>query len=269
MSCCGSHVALQSSIYDTVHSLPGPCQFFLTSPRGYGCRNLTTEDKAKTADYCQAQQRRFYVHSPYLVNLAKAECIKSVQCLQKHIDELAGLPASVVVHFGKVGTVENVAAQLNQLRYSPHPVPPILIENAAGQGTELGCNWTHFRHLFEALDRSHVGLCWDTQHAFAAGLSTMNSAESVDRLLTRLHDLVGPKNPLLIHLNDSKITFGGRVDRHENLGYGHIWSEEENRSGLAALILRGRTEGIDLVLETPNPIPDLALITQYERGLLE
>lgn len=268
MSCCGTHVDLQSNLYQTVSTIPGPCQFFMTSPRGYGCRHFTDDDKIQTMIYCREHQRRFYVHSPYVVNLAKTECDNSIRCLQKHLDELAGLPASVVLHFGRVGTVEHVAEALNQLTYVAHPVPAILIENAAGQGTELGCRWTQFRHLFEALDHNRIGLCWDTQHAFAAGLSTLNSAESVDRLLSRIHDMIGPKNPLLIHLNDSKIPFEGKVDRHENLGQGHIWSTEESREGLAALIMRGKEQGIDLVLETPSPWNDLELITKYEQGLL-
>jgi deoxyribonuclease-4 len=178
-----------------------------------------------------------------------------MQLIQKELVQLEGVPCSCVLHIGKVGTLETVCQHLNDLHItrseferSPYP---LLMECSAGQGTELGKNWPELRKLFEGIDTNKIGLCMDTQHAFAAGLSDFGSHESVVKFFEEAES-IAPGGVSLIHLNDSKVEFGRRVDRHANIGQGHIWSGKEKEEGLQSLIQYCFEKGIDMILETPN-----------------
>lgn len=140
---CGGHVPLRTSLYETVISQPGcKCvQMFLGSPTTYECSTISTEDKQRTLEYCTRTNTSFYVHCPYVANLAKPDCTRAVNVISKELDTVAGLPAACVLHVGKVGTVENVAQRINEIQnaghlpLSNHPRVPfhLLLEIAAGQ----------------------------------------------------------------------------------------------------------------------------------------
>jgi endonuclease IV len=164
---------------------------------------------------------------------------------------------------GKRGTVEEVASKLNTLQSEgllnrkDGPCPyPLLLETAAGQGTELGKSWEELRHLYEALDKSSVGICVDTQHAYAAGMSPLSDHESVVSLFDTASDICS-SGISLIHLNDSARAYSSRVDRHAPLTRGYIWNRE--REGLLSLVCLSRDMALDLVLET-GEIADLSTV---------
>jgi deoxyribonuclease-4 len=188
--------------------------------------------------------------------------------VSRELDVVAGLPAACVLHIGKVGTIETVASHINDLMMSGHlplstssRVPfHLLLEIAAGQGTELGRNWEEIRHLYEALDRTRIGLCVDTQHAFASGMCKFETHEDVVKLFD-MANYIAPKGISMIHLNDSARPFGSRVDRHAPLREGHIWSASDE--GLVALLDRAKEYGMDLITETSNPIQDNIIVQSY------
>ena len=122
-----------------------------------------------------------------------------------------------------------------------------VIENTAGQGTNLGYRFEHLRFIIDRVDdKGRVGVCIDTQHAFAAGYD-MRTAEKFDAVMKELDSVVGLGYLRGMHLNDSMKELASRVDRHEVLGEGLIGYD------LFRFIMRDpRLEDIPLILETPD-----------------
>lgn len=271
---CGTEIPVSNSLLETLNSQERqgtPCfQVYLTGREvqtSFSVCQFTTKDLADSQTICERQDLNFYVHCPLIANLAKDSCKRIQTVIQKELNLIKNLPASCVLHIGKAleNTPEqglaNVAARINELEFSTGKHErnryPLLLECAAGQGTELGKNWEEIRKIYEALDKNKVGLCLDTQHLFASGMSDFEGTESVVKLFDEVYSLTGRK-PSLFHINDSKKEFGSRVDRHEEIGKGFIWKGKN--SSLIELIKRCREDSIDMILETHNPIEDLKVM---------
>lgn len=265
----GSHTHISESIYETIRKTNNICsQIFLGSPQSYHSRQISPTDKELTKNYCQQEDKTFYVHCPYIANLAKPsplDITPSVKVVNDNLEQIADLPAACVLHIGKVGTIENVAQRLNQIQslgYLSRSIHnrishKLLLEVAAGQGTELGTNLEEIRHLFEGLDKSTIGICLDTQHAYASGLCRFQKHEDVITLFDDLYDIV-PYGVSLVHLNDSVGKYKCRVDRHAALTKGYIWYE--NQEGLKTLVSLCQEKGIDMISETNDPLADKKII---------
>jgi deoxyribonuclease-4 len=121
----------------------------------------------------------------------------------------------------------------------------ILIENTAGQGSSIGCSFDQVADIVAALDELPVGVCLDTQHTFACGMdiSTERGLRSTVRAINRTFGFDRLK---LIHCNDSKVSLGSRVDRHEHIGLGYIGAEAFRR-----LTHNLKFRRIPFILETP------------------
>lgn len=272
---CGSHIALKSTLYETLRSHPGiKCmQMYLGGNVNYSVRDVTPEDKQLSLRYCVETDTTFYIHCPLIANLAKeGPCTQSVAVVSKELDIVSGLPGACVLHIGKVGTIENVAQKINQIQADGHlprshfsRVPfHLLLEICAGQGSELGRSWEEVRHLYEALDYTRVGLCVDSQHAFASGMSDFQNHESIVKLFDNANN-IAPKGISMIHLNDSTKVFGSQVDRHAPLRKGHIWYHSDE--GLQTLIHRSKDYGLDLISETSDPFTDVQIVKEYMENM--
>lgn len=265
----GGHLPLKSTLEDSVKQAEKyncKCvQIFLGSPQSYNCRTISDIDKEFTLNYCNSKDVSFYVHCPYTANLAGNKISESMGIVSKELDQIRGLPSSCVLHVGRLGTIETVAQNINQLReeskitrgISTRVPYTLLLETAAGQGTELGKSWEEMRHLFEGLDTTCIGLCVDTQHLFASGMCDFNSHESVVKLFDNSESIIS-KGISLIHMNDSKKDFGSRVDRHEILGKGFIWGKDQ--SSLRSLISIASEKKIDMISETEDVLSDINLM---------
>lgn len=122
-----------------------------------------------------------------------------------------------------------------------------VIENTAGQGSNLGWSFEHIAFLIDHIeDKSRVGVCIDTCHAFAAGYD-WSTAEGYDRAWAEFDRVIGRNYLCGMHLNDSKRELGSRIDRHESIGKGAI-----GEKFFARLMADPRTDGIPLILETPD-----------------
>lgn len=267
---CGGHIQYCGTLEGTVEgkvSQGCKCvQMFLGSATGYDVVTISKEDKERTRQYCEKHNTSVYVHCSLIANLAKQDLSpKVLPCLQKQLDIVNGLPASCVLHIGKVGTIENVAQRINMLNidfghYSHMPYP-LLLEIAAGQGTELGYTYEQIRHLYEGIDRTRVGLCVDTQHAFAAGMCNFQTHEDVVSLFEKMQ-YITPKGISMIHINDSAKPFGSRVDRHAPLKQGYIWQSSDE--GLRSLVQISTDKRIDLISETTDILGDINTIMSYQ-----
>jgi len=196
-------------------------------------------------------------HDGYLINLAHPEPEKLEKSRTSFIDEMErcealGLrllnfhPGSALdkdfdAAFARVAESVNIALDATESVVA-------VIENTAGQGNNIGFRFEHIAEIIDGVeDKSRVGVCLDTCHAFAAGYD-LRSKEDFDAFLAEFDSVVGLDKLRGMHLNDSKNPLGSRVDRHESLGAGTIgWGLFE------AIAANPRLDGIPLILETPNP----------------
>jgi deoxyribonuclease IV len=122
-----------------------------------------------------------------------------------------------------------------------------VLENTAGQGTNLGYTFEQLRYIIDLVeDKSRIGVCIDTCHAFTAGYD-VKSARGFNETFAKLDELIGLKFLRRMHLNDSKKERATRVDRHESIGSGFLGDE-------AFIIVMNdpRFDNIPLILETPD-----------------
>ena len=121
----------------------------------------------------------------------------------------------------------------------------LVIENTAGQGTNLGYKFEHLAHIIDKIeDKSRVGVCLDTCHTFTSGYD-LRTREAYDETMSLFERLVGFEYLMGMHINDSKPKLGSRVDRHHSLGQGEIgWD------AFGFIMNDSRMDDIPLILET-------------------
>ncbi|CCO23796.1 deoxyribonuclease IV [Maridesulfovibrio hydrothermalis] len=198
------------------------------------------------------------VHDSYLINLASPKpdgIAKSVKAFAQELRRTEALGIEYIVthpgsHLGsgKVEALERYAANLDQaISDSETQEVRILIENTAGQGTNLG---SRFGELATILENSgytdRMGVCFDTCHAFAAGYD-LRTVESCEEVFARFDKLVGLDFIRFFHLNDCKEGLGSNKDRHEHIGQGLIGLE-----GFKYIINDDRFSAVPKVIETPK-----------------
>jgi len=122
-----------------------------------------------------------------------------------------------------------------------------IIENTAGQGSNLGYNFEQIAEIIDQVeDKERIGVCIDTCHAFTAGYD-LRSREEFENTFRQFEEIIGFKYLKGMHLNDSKKELGSRVDRHHSLGEGFIGMEP-----FRWIMSDPRFDGIPLILETPD-----------------
>jgi deoxyribonuclease-4 len=122
-----------------------------------------------------------------------------------------------------------------------------VIENTAGQGSNLGFSFAHLTQIIDKVeDKSRIGVCIDTCHTYSAGYD-LKTKTGYQQTWREFDEVVGANYLKAIHLNDTKKEFGSRVDRHENLGLGLLGKEVFIR-----MKHDPRFENIPIILETPD-----------------
>jgi len=248
----GPHVSISgSTLIDTMKALPKGCdcfQCFLGAPITFKVKTISEEEAAAAQKMLHINDMKMYVHAPYIINLASAQQEKVAPgraCLQKLLDtnaRISNTHTGTVLHIGANGTIANVADQLNSMNISA----PLYLENCAGEGSKLGKNMEELHKLMEATDSHRVGLCIDTCHAHSAGLTDMRDTQAI----VKLFDDLPEDRPTMFHLNDSKVPFHAKVDRHLPVGEGTIWSQAQD-SLIRFAELAAHTSR-DIILETPT-----------------
>jgi len=122
----------------------------------------------------------------------------------------------------------------------------VLLENTAGQGTNLGYRFEHLGELLRLVKSKRLGVCIDTCHMFAAGYD-LRTKKAYEASMTELDDVVGVEQVRAFHLNDSKFECGKKRDRHENIGEGEI-----GKTGFKLLVNDDRFASLPGLLETPG-----------------
>lgn len=209
-------------------------------------------------------------HDSYLINLGNPDEEAQQKSRAAFIDEMKrceqlGLkllnfhPGS---HLNKISIEEcldKIAANIN-LALSMTSGVTAVIENTAGQGSNLGNRFEEIRYIIDRVeDKSRVGYCIDTCHTYSAGYDIVGDYEGV---FTKLDEIVGLEYLRGIHLNDTKKALGSRVDRHESIGLGLLGEEFFKR-----FMRDSRFDDVPIILETPDEsrwAEEIALLRSYE-----
>ena len=234
---------------------------FTKNQRQWRAAPLTTEiiDDFKSAcekyHYTSAQ---ILPHDSYLINLGHPVSDALEKSRDAFIDEmqrceLLGLsllnfhPGSHLMQIPEDECLARIAESINIALAQTQGVTAV-IENTAGQGSNLGFKFEHLAAIIDGVeDKSRVGVCIDTCHAFAAGYD-LRSVEECEKTFTEFERIVGFRYLRGMHLNDAKSAFGSRVDRHHSLGEGNI-----GHDAFRFIMQDARFDGIPMVLETINP----------------
>jgi deoxyribonuclease-4 len=143
--------------------------------------------------------------------------------------------------------IEAVAWAINQVFSRMRNSVTLLLENTAGQGTEVGYEFSQIKKIIERVEeRDRIGICFDVAHAFEAGYDLSNS-DGIERTLESFDRMIGLKRLNLLHLNDSKTPLGSRKDRHWHIGEGYIGVE-----GFRHLINHPLLKHLPGIMETPR-----------------
>lgn len=260
----GAHVAIQGGIWKAVDSCVamGGSSFalFLGSQRSWARPPLDTSAADKFREQCVVQgfdAAHILPHGSYLMNCGspKDDVFEKSQALL--VDELSrcsrlGLtlynfhPGSSLGSISTEECTDKIAGAINHA-HKQTPAVITVLENMSGQGSTVGGRFSELKSIIDKVrDQSRVGVCLDTCHAFAAGYD-LSAEGGVAAMLDEFDREVGLKYLRAIHLNDSKGKLGCHLDRHEDIGKGHI--------GLAAfrdLVNEPRLDGLPLILETPG-----------------
>ena len=198
-------------------------------------------------------------HDSYLINLGcpdeenlqksrAAFLDEMTRCQQLGLTMLNFHPGS---HLGKISPeacLDQIAQEIN-LALSKTQGVTAVIENTAGQGTNLGHTFAQIARIISGInDKSRVGVCIDTCHTLAAGYDITNEL-GYKLTFDEFDQEVGAEYLKAIHLNDSKKGVGSRVDRHETIGDGMI-----GRWFFEAFMNDPRFDNMPIILETPDPI---------------
>jgi deoxyribonuclease-4 len=235
-------------------------QVYVSNPRGWALSPGDPHQDEAFLSGCSDHGVTSFIHAALLVNLGsptEATVERSVATLEHALRRGKAIGAQgVVFHAGSAVDAGHAGKALDVVRAVLTPLldraelegwPPLLVEPSAGGGRSLASKVEHLAEYLAAVDHHpHLGVCFDTCHAWAAGhdLATPGGmTQTLDALVTA----AGPDRLRLIHANDSKDTCGSTRDRHESLGKGTIGA-----AAFAELLSHPATQGIPVIVETPS-----------------
>jgi len=196
-------------------------------------------------------------HDSYLINLGHPEAGPLEKSRDSFLDEmqrceLLGLdrlnfhPGSHLKSIGIEECLIRIAESINIVLEKTKGVTAV-IENTAGQGTNLGHTFEQLRLIIDNVeDKSRVGVCIDTCHAYTSGYD-VKSPDGFKKTFEKFNEIIGFEYLKGMHLNDSKKDFGTRVDRHDNIGIGFIGEDT-----FEMIMNDERFDNMPLILETPD-----------------
>ncbi len=197
-------------------------------------------------------------HDSYLINLGSPDEETLAKSRAAFLDEmhraqLLGLtmlnfhPGSHLNRISEEECLDQIAREIN-LALSQTEGVTAVIENTAGQGTNLGWRFEHIARIIEGVDeKSRVGVCIDTCHTLAAGYD-LSTEMGYQFTMEEYERVIGLKYLRAVHLNDSKKGAGSHVDRHETLGNGAL-----GRDFFVRFMNDSRFDNMPIILETPDP----------------
>jgi deoxyribonuclease-4 len=263
----GAHMSIAGGVAEALSramSVGCEClQIFTKTSRQWAAKPYTNEEVAAFREKLAASPLKIVIaHDSYLINLGAPDQTLRKRSIAGFIDEIErceqlGIPYLVThpgahVGSGEEAGIATIAASIDEAHKAcPGYRTRVALEITAGQGSNLGYRFDQMGRIFDAVkENQRLSLCFDTEHAFAAGYD-LRTDEGYERTFVELDEQVGLDRVAAFHLNDSVKPFHSRVDRHEHIGKGHIGLDAFRR-----LLNDARFAGIPMCLETPKG-PDL------------
>ncbi|HAT4491389.1 TPA: deoxyribonuclease IV [Proteus mirabilis] len=265
MKFVGAHVSAAGGVDQAVlraHEIKATAfALFTKNQRQWKAAPLSTKSIDKFKKNCEIYgygPAQILPHDSYLINLghpeeealekSRAAFLDEMQrCEQLGIELLNFHPGSHLKKIDVDKCLQRIAESINITLDKTQNVTAV-IENTAGQGTNLGYRFEHLAAIIDGVeDKSRVGVCIDTCHTFAAGYD-LRTVEDCEKTFAEFDNIVGFQYLKAMHLNDAKSELASRVDRHHSLGQGNI-----GKVPFTYIMQDTRFDGIPLILETINP----------------
>ena len=259
----GVHISGAGKIYqalDIAHKLKcQTMQIFSRNPQQWRSGPLDLKD----IEEFKLRRKKFkidpiFIHISYLINLASPNPKLYQGSIRAYIEDMQDadkLKADyMVTHMGshketsEEAGIKRLIVALNKiLDETKGSKVGILLENTSGSGSWLGYKFEHQKKIIAGIkEKSRVGLCLDTAHAYLAGYD-LATKEGLDKLLDEIDTQVGLKLLKLIHLNDAYGALASHHDRHDHIGKGSI-----GLAGMKRIITHPKLKNIPMILETPK-----------------
>ena len=260
----GAHVSASGGVDNAplnAHNI-GATAFalFTKNQRQWAAPALTTAQIDAFRSACEQygySAAQILPHDSYLINLghpekeglekSRASFIHEMErCQILGLDRLNFHPGS---HLKKISEEESLALVAESINIALDKTEGVtaVIENTAGQGSNLGYAFWHLAYIIDRVeDKSRVGVCLDTCHSFAAGYD-LSTEDGCDKVFAEFDREVGFKYLRGMHLNDAMKVLGSRVDRHMPMGEGYL-----GITPFRYIACDARFDDIPLILETPD-----------------
>jgi deoxyribonuclease-4 len=268
----GAHMSIAGQVGEALirgKSVGCECiQIFTKSSRQWKAKSYSEEEIATfKRNRRETGIETVIAHDSYLLNLGAPNEELRKKSVAAFIDELErcealGVPYLVAhpgshVGSGEENGIATIAKSLSEAHQACKGFKvKVALEITAGQGSNLGYKFEQIARMIDAArEGDRLRVCFDTEHAFAAGYE-ITTEEGYERTFAELDKQVGLKRVVAFHLNDSLKPFNSHVDRHEHIGKGYIGKEAFRR-----LLHDSRFFGLPMCLET-DPGPDMKDIKQ-------
>lgn len=276
----GAHVSISGGVFNAPLNAKaiGANAFamFLKNQRQWNAKDY--DDKTIDAFRANMKECGFSAdavlpHDSYLINLGSPDEDARQKSFDAFLDEARrveelGLkllnfhPGSHLRKIDEDECLKLIAESMNEAIAKTKEVV-LVIENTAGQGSNMGYRFEQLARLIELTDdKSRVGVCLDTCHTFASGYELRG--EGISKTFADFDTIVGFSYLRGMHINDSKGSLGSKLDRHDSLGVGAIGL------GCFEYIMKdARFDGIPLILETPNEAiwaDEIKMLRAYEEN---
>ncbi len=278
----GAHVSIAGGVSQSLargHQLGAECiQIFTRSSRQWAAKPYPAEE---IEAFKQARDQNgikvVLAHDSYLINLGAPDEKLRQKSIEAFIDELNRCEALEVPYLishpgahmgvGEESGIKTIAESIDRAHQacSGYRVK-IALEITAGQGSVLGSRFEQMARIFGAVkENDRLRLCFDTEHAFAAGYD-LRTEQGYNQAFADLDRHIGLKRLVAFHINDSMKPLNSHVDRHEHIGKGHLGLPVFQR-----LVNDARFTGIPMCLETePGPeMKDIAADLRELQKLLQ
>lgn len=274
----GAHVSIAGGVFNApLNAAKIGCevfQMFTRSPHGGPVKPLTPEVVSlfkKNMELCA--QAECYVHAPYFINYSSANNrvrYGSITVIRQELERSSLLGVKyLMAHLGSfkdLGEKEGfkqLVEGLDKTLKGYKGQTQFLVEITAGAGAIIGSTFENIAEIIyhPKLKKYDIGVCYDTQHAFASGYDC-RTPEAVKKTMAQFDKIIGLKKLKMSQCNDSKPEFGSHRDRHEHIGKGQIGIE-----GFKSMLGNKDFQKINFVLETEHDLvlEDLAILKKLRQ----
>lgn len=262
MKFIGAHVSASGGVENApinAHAIGANAfALFTKNQKRWEAKPLTEKSIQAFKDNCTKynfKPEQILPHDSYLINLGHPEKEPLEKSRNAFVDEIQrceqlGLkylnfhPGSHLKKISEDDCIKTIAESINIALDKTSSVAAI-IENTAGQGSNLGYRFEQLAQMIELVDdKDRIGVCIDTCHAFVSGYDLSNF-DACKNTFEQFDKTIGFNYLKGMHINDSKKELGSRVDRHHSIGEGLIGLDL-----FKFLMQDERFDNIPLVLET-------------------